>query len=78
MVQRRLGPWASSALGDGSPSDPARARAAREKAVAAMLRAGHHPDHVRFILAASGEEEVAAWLGEVAQEEEGMGKAWLA
>lgn len=76
--KRRLGPWASGALGDGLPSDPARARAAREKAVAAMLRAGHHPDHVRFILSASGEEEVAAWLGEVAAEEEGMGEAWQA
>lgn len=76
--KRRLGPWASGALGDGLPGDPARARAAHEKAVAAMLRAGHHPDHVRFILAASGEEEVAAWLGEVAPEEEGMGEAWQA
>jgi regulatory protein len=40
-----------------------------------MLRAGHQYDHVRFILAASREEDVAQWLDEAA-DEEGIEGTW--
>lgn len=73
MVQkRRLGPYGG---GRAEPSDPLAARKAHEKAVAAMLRAGHDYEHVRFILAASDEERIAQWLDEAA-EQEGTHETW--
>jgi regulatory protein len=74
--KRRLGPWASAgARAGGEGTDPLAARKAHEKAVAAMLRAGHQYDHVRFILAARGPEDVEQWLGEAA-DEEGIEGSW--
>lgn len=71
--KRRLGPWAR----EGAESaDPLAARKAHEKAVAAMLRAGHQYEHVRFILAARGAEDVEQWLGEAADDEEGIEGSW--
>jgi regulatory protein len=70
--KRRLGPWARAGA---ESADPLVARKTHEKAVAAMLRAGHQYDHVRFILAARGAEDVDQWLGEAA-EEEGIESTW--
>lgn len=70
--KRRLGPF-GSAPDDGA--DPLLVRKAHEKAVAAMLRAGHDYAHVRFILDAAGVDEVEAWLDEAA-DEEGTGGSW--
>ena len=70
--KRRLGPWARAAA---ESTDPLAARKTHEKAVAAMLRAGHQYDHVRFILAARGAEDVDQWLGEAAAEE-GIESTW--
>ena len=64
--KRRLGPFADTP-GDG---DPLATRKAREKAVAAMLRAGHQYEHARFILAAATIAAVEDWVGEAAGEEE--------
>jgi regulatory protein len=70
--KRRLGPFGSA--GEAG-ADPLLARKAHEKAVAAMLRAGHDYAHVRFILDAAGVDEVEAWLEEAA-DEEGTGGSW--
>jgi regulatory protein len=65
--KKRLGPWARDQ--DGA-RDPLAARKVHEKAVAAMLRAGHQYDHVRFVLAAKRPEDVDQWLDEATDEEE--------
>lgn len=70
--KKRLGPWGAGREVSG---DPLARRKAHEKAVAAMLRAGHQYDHVRFILAASREEDVDQWLDEAA-DEEGIEGTW--
>ncbi|TAD77818.1 MAG: RecX family transcriptional regulator [Sphingomonadales bacterium] len=64
--KRRLGPWARE---PGEGADPLAARKAHEKAVAAMLRAGHQYEHARFILAARSLDDVEQWLAETADEE---------
>ena len=70
--KRRLG-----LFGDGreDSADPLSARKAHEKAVAAMLRAGHQYDHARFILAATRPEAVEEWIDEAA-DQEGMDERW--
>ena len=70
--KRRLGPF-GAARDDGA--DPLAQRKAHEKAVAAMLRAGHDYAHVRFILDAGGVDEVEAWLDEAA-DGEGCEGSW--
>jgi len=69
--KRRLGPFGARA----GERDPLLARKAHEKAVAALLRAGHQYDHVKVILAASRPEEIEDWIAE-AQEAEGTGDTW--
>jgi regulatory protein len=69
--KRRLGPFAAAR---DDVHGPLVARKAHEKAVAAMLRAGHDYAHVRFILDARSVDEVEAWLEE-AGDEEGAGEA---
>jgi regulatory protein len=64
--KKRLGPWSAARE---ETSDPLGARKAHEKAVAAMLRAGHQYDHVRFVLAAKTSEDVTQWLDEAADDE---------
>ena len=64
--KKRLGPWSN---GSKTSADPLIARKAHEKAVAAMLRAGHQYDHVRFVLAASSAQDVEQWLDEAADQE---------
>ena len=56
--KRRLGPFGAGA----ASVDPR----SREKAVAAMLRAGHEFAHARFILDAASSEDIADWLAEAA------------
>ena len=70
--KRRLGPYAASPPGEG---DPLGQRKAHEKAVAAMLRAGHQYEHTKFILAARAVEEIEEWLAE-AGEDEGTQGQW--
>ena len=69
--KKRLGPF-----GEGSEGlDPLAQRKAHEKAVAAMLRAGHQYDHVKVILAATRPDAVEDWITE-AQEAEGTDEQW--
>ena len=70
--KRRLGPFGAGTEDDADPLD---IRKAREKAVAAMLRAGHDYEHVRFILDAAGPDDVEAWVEEAA-DEEGCEGSW--
>jgi regulatory protein len=69
--KRRLGPFGALA----ERLDPLSQRKAHEKAVAAMLRAGHQYDHVKVILAARAIAEVEDWIAE-AQEAEGTEEQW--
>ncbi|MFO6446252.1 RecX family transcriptional regulator [Erythrobacter sp. NE805] len=71
-AKRRLGPWSTSA----EPADPLLRRKAHEKAVAAMLRAGHQYEHVKLILAAQRVEDVEEWVAEAEGDEEGIDEAW--
>jgi regulatory protein len=70
--KRRIGPFGRAAE---EQADQLEVRKAREKAVAAMLRAGHDYEHVRFILDCSGEAAIAQWLDEAA-EAEGTDGSW--
>ena len=70
--KRRIGPFGETADED---ADRLELRKAREKAVAAMLRAGHDYEHVRFILDCTGMAAIAQWLDEAA-EAEGMRDTW--
>ncbi|WP_017666413.1 regulatory protein RecX [Porphyrobacter sp. AAP82] len=69
--KKRLGPFAAGSEGH----DPLLARKAHEKAVAAMLRAGHQYEHVKTVLAARGITAVEEWIAE-AQEAEGTDDKW--
>ena len=64
-AKRRLGPFGAR---DDDP-DPLAARKAHEKAVAAMLRAGHQYEHVKFVLGAASAHDVEEWVAEAADEE---------
>lgn len=69
--KRRLGPFGR----DETAPDPK----LREKAVAAMLRAGHEFAHARFIMDAASCEDIADWLAEAkgaADDDEGMNEPW--
>ena len=70
--KRRLGPFGAQ---PDNP-DPLTQRKAHEKAVAAMLRAGHQYDHVKAILATRAVEEVEEWLAEAGDDDEGTGGQW--
>lgn len=71
--KRRLGPYGARA----DNPDPLIARKAHEKAVAAMLRAGHQYEHTRFILAAEAVADVDEWLAEAGDDDdEGMNGPW--
>lgn len=63
--KKRLGPFGGQAEG----GDPLARRKAHEKAVAAMLRAGHQYDHVKAILGARSIEDVEDWVAEAAGDE---------
>ena len=59
--KRRFGPFAIAP--EEEPSAEERHKL-REKQVAAMLRAGHLFDHVRFIMDASSQDEIEQWIEE--------------
>ena len=54
-------------------ADRAEAHKKREKQIAAMLRAGHLMDHVRFILEATNVDDIEAWIEEAREEDEEYG-----
>lgn len=62
----------------GSRIDPDAAqdvqRAAKEKQIAAMLRAGHDFEHARFILDAANEADIEEWLAEAEDSEAENGR----
>jgi regulatory protein len=68
--KKRLGPWGA---GPDAAGDPLARRKAHEKAVAAMLRAGHDYADVKFILAASRVGDVEQWLDEAADQDKADG-----
>ena len=61
--RRRLGPYAREPL-------PAGDRAAYEKQLAAMLRAGHDSAHARQVISAPGPAELDDWIEEAREEED--------
>lgn len=71
-TKRRFGPFARPAHADDDEQegDPEQRRKLREKQVAAMLRAGHQYDHVRFILDAGDLRDIEQWLEEAREDEE--------
>ena len=58
--KRGFGPFGAA------PADPAK----RQKQFAAMLRAGHPLDSVRFLIDAASEADALEWVEEVAGEPE--------
>lgn len=66
--KRRFGLFGTKLADDLAPDLK---RAAKEKQVAAMLRAGHDFADVRFILDASEEREIDIWLEEAEEAEQG-------
>lgn len=70
-AKRRLGPFGAQV----EWADPLAARKAHEKAVAAMLRAGHQYEHVKAILGAASPGEIEQWVGE-AVDAEGNDEPW--
>lgn len=74
-AKRRFGPFGAQ----GDAADPLSQRKAHEKAVAAMLRAGHQYEHVKAILGAGSIAEVEEWVAEAPEDfghEEGMDGTW--
>lgn len=69
--KRRFGPFARS-MADPD-EEPAARHKRREKQVAAMLRAGHLFEHVRFILDAASSEDIENWVIEAEDEERDIG-----
>ena len=61
--RRRLGPFAREPL---DPSD----RAAHQKHLAALLRAGHDSAHARHVLVAGSADELDGWIEEAREEED--------
>lgn len=66
--KRRFGPFSRPQIEECEP-DMVEVRKLREKQVAAMLRAGHHYEHVRFILDAPDVGEIETWLDEAQDDE---------
>lgn len=61
--RRRLGPFARETAGQVDPR-------AREKQLAALLRAGHDSGHARKLLAAASPDEVEDWIAEARDEQD--------
>ncbi|MFU7529272.1 regulatory protein RecX [Qipengyuania sp. ASV99] len=79
--KRRFGLFAQGGkadAGENAGGDSHARQKLREKQVAAMLRAGHLYDHVRFILDAAAIAEVEEWLAEAeAEESQGESGLWV-
>lgn len=61
--RRRLGPFAREPVANLD-------RDARQKLLAALLRAGHASGHARFVLAAASPGELDQWIAEAREEED--------
>ena len=71
--KRRFGPFGLPQEDEG----PEESHKRREKQVAAMLRAGHQFEHVRFIMDASATDDIEEWLSEAeADEAHEEGGSW--
>lgn len=73
--KRRFGPFARAEV----CSDRAEQARASEKAIAAMLRAGHEFAHARFIVDAASCEDIEDWLAELSDasgDNEGIDERW--
>lgn len=72
--KRKVGPY-SNKRGHDEEDDSDRGFAdvnshkLREKQVAAMLRAGHKMDHIRFIMDASSVQDIEQWVAEALEEQ---------
>lgn len=73
-TKRRFGPFGHPVGDDDDAQDFDQRRKLREKQVAAMLRAGHQYEHVRFILDAASLRDVEDWLGEAREDEDYEGR----
>lgn len=71
--KRRFGPYGEARF---EGLDREQTRKLREKQVAAMLRAGHSFEHVRFIMDAAGKDDIDAWLEEAEDEEKDNRGPW--
>ncbi|MEL7189598.1 MAG: RecX family transcriptional regulator [Pseudomonadota bacterium] len=74
--KRRFGPFGVAPYDDPEPLDEPKApedrmalQKLRDKQIAAMLRAGHDFEHVRFILDASHLRDIEEWLSEAEAQE---------
>ncbi|MEM6907766.1 MAG: RecX family transcriptional regulator [Pseudomonadota bacterium] len=69
--KRRFGPFGDPRAPDDDHNElkPTLDQATRDKQIAAMIRAGHDFEHVRFIMDASHLQEVADWLSEAEADE---------
>ena len=77
--KRRFGPYGLPPLdneGQETEETLAANRKQREKQVAAMLRAGHSFEHVRFIMDASQVDDIETWLIEAEDEEDRSGDGY--
>ncbi len=71
--KRRFGPFDrdfGTDQADDGGEDRLAANKKREKQVAAMLRAGHSYEHVRFILDAINEDAIEEWLSEAEDDDQ--------
>jgi regulatory protein len=70
LAQKRgFGPFARQSMRAAADEGPEEQHKRREKQVAAMLRAGHLYEHVRFILEAAEPAQLEDWVREAEEEE---------
>lgn len=67
--KRRFGPFGAPLKESDQVQDCAAAQKLRDKHIAAMLRAGHNFEHVRFILDAKDVRDIDVWLEEAEKAE---------
>lgn len=67
--KRRFGLFAQSGMDERDEPDRLAAQKLRDKQIAAMLRAGHDFEHVRFILDADRVDDIEDWLSEAEAQE---------
>ena len=71
--KRRFGPFGAARFERLSGEE---AHKLREKQVAAMLRAGHSFEHIRFIMDAAEKDDIEAWIAEAEADERDEDSIW--